>query len=127
MLSRDLLDAQELEYALSLIEDMEREGKEKEKESVGNDGNDEQDEQELGHNQDDDDEDRNPSPKTLRNMRCAYFERLALNKVAPLSKQVRAQSPPQPPQIYPHPQSHPQIQPVQIESTGRRLRSGRSY
>ena len=79
MLSRDILEEQELEYAISLIEDMEREEREEREVREEREEN-----AKSTENADlaDDDDDRNPSPNTLRNMRRAYFEKLELNKVS---------------------------------------------
>lgn len=136
MLSRDILEEQELEYALSLIEDMERESnktdmepgvldraenqvvcrqeEQREKNAL------EEEEEEEEEQEDEEEAEQNPSPRKLREMRRAYFEGLE-------SRRRLASEP------------VPSI-PVQIErevecakpvgQTGpprRRLRSGRSY
>ena len=87
MLSRDILEEQELEYALSLIEDMEREsndtkmgqtnqaGVSDRKESQV-DQEEEQRETPLDEEEEEEEAEQNPSPRTLREMRRAYFEGL---------------------------------------------------
>lgn len=117
MLSRDILEEQELEYALSLIEDMEREDAELAQtnqagvEEQRDDQVDQEDQvEQQRENQMEDEVERNPSPRTLREMRRAYFEGLESRRTeTELVKSDR---------------SNPT---GQTEPTRRTLRSGRSY
>ena len=117
MLSRDILEEQDLEYTLALIEDMERELKTKVNEITSQENMKEVevcvDEKEVDTEEEveNDVEEENPSPSTLRNIRLAYFD----------TSQI------QPPQIQPPQIQPPQIQPPQIQPPRMRLRSGRSY
>ena len=142
MLSRDILEQQDYEYALSLIEDMERESLEAE---LRQNNEQQKNEQEIEEQETEEyiqvEEERNPSPYTLRNMRRAYFEALEIKRrtppaevAVPISVQS-AQTQPvqtqpahiQPAQIQPAQIQSAQIQSAQTRSITRRLRSGSSY
>lgn len=134
MLSRDILEEQELEYALSLIEDMERESNytnmeqnnqagvsyRKENQVVCCRQEDEQRENLVDDEEEEEEAEQNPSPRTLREMRRAYFEglegrrRMASDPV--ITRPVQTEEEPD------------CANPVgQSEPPKRRLRSGRSY
>ena len=125
MLSRDILEEQELEYALSLIEDMERESNKTDMEPVVTDRTENQvmcrqEEQQNNALEEEEEAEQNPSPRTLREMRRAYFEglesrrRLASEPVSTIPVQIEREVECTKPA-------------GQTEPPRRRLRSGRSY
>tara|TARA_B110000027_G_C16111815_1_gene298100 strand:- start:467 stop:865 length:399 start_codon:yes stop_codon:yes gene_type:complete len=132
MLSRDILEEQELEYALSLIEDMERESNKTDMEPGVSDRTENQvvcrqEEQRETNALDEEEEEeeeeeaeQNPSPRTLREMRRAYFEglesrrRLASEPVSTIPAQIEREVECSKPA-------------GQTGPPRRRLRSGRSY
>ena len=126
MLSRDILEQQELEFALSLIEDMEREA-----ELEQNNGQQTEEQHTEKHTEqhiDPGEEETNPSPKTLRNMRRAYYEALEVRRGGPLAElTTEAVMQTQPAQTQPAQTQPAQTQPAQTQPAIRRLRSGRSY
>jgi hypothetical protein len=138
MLSRDILEEQELEYALSLIEDMEREsigtrqGSNDTKMEQSNQeavsgwkesqvGQEEEQRESLVEEEEEEEEaEQNPSPRTLREMRRAYFERLE-------SRRRMASDPVSTPPLQIEREADCANPVGQTEPPGRRLRSGRSY
>uniref|UniRef100_A0A6C0IXK9 Uncharacterized protein n=1 Tax=viral metagenome TaxID=1070528 RepID=A0A6C0IXK9_9ZZZZ len=133
MLSRDILEEQELAYALSLIEDMERESNETKMEQTNQAGvsdrkesqvvccrqEEEQRENPLDEEEGEEEAEQNPSPWTLREMRRAYFEGLESRSMASEPVSTR------PVQTEREPDCA--IPVCQTEPPRRRLRSGRSY
>jgi len=129
MLNRDILEEQELEYALSLIKDMERESNDTKMDESNRTGvtdrKENQDvccrqEEEQRENPVDEEEEQNPSPWTLREMRRAFFEgqesRRRMASDPGLTRSVQTEREPD------------CADPVdQTEPPRRRLRSGRSY
>lgn len=107
MHSRDILEQQDLEYSIALMNDIEREEQENriELERIDNEQNELQDKSSHNETQDET-EVINPSPKTLRNIRQAFFENIAKQNELP--------------------ETH-QTQPNQTQPPRGRLRSGRSY
>lgn len=116
MLNRDIFEEQELEYALSLIEDMERESNE-----MGPGVSDRKENQDVSIQEEEDEEaEQNPSPRTLREIRRAYFERLENRR--------RTASEPVPIRPVETERESDGAKPAgQTEPPRRRLRSGRSY
>jgi len=137
MLSRDILEEQELEYALSLIEDMERGSNDVELGQINQadqvasrPGDEKQQENQIGEDVGEDDEvernqERNPSPRTLREMRRAYFEALQIRRsmASPVSPNAQPK-PDSSSSLRMHTRSNPS---GQTEHTRGRLRSGGSY
>jgi len=136
MNSRDILAAQDLEYQLSLIADMERESREELEQT-----NQAEASQEASQEATEVEDQRNPSPRTLRNMRRAYFEAMEITDRVPIEPDrvpiEPDRVPIEPDRVPIEPDRVPiKIQSIksdrsnpidQIQSTGRRLRSGRSY
>lgn len=114
--NREILEQQELEYAIALIEDMKREDQATKEEST----------EQIDEEKQDDITDKtiNPSPKSLRSMRQAYFDKLATREANRESSQTQPQ--------FDSSQTQPQCDSSQTQSSKRhtnqrRLRSGRSF
>lgn len=111
------MEEQELEYALSLIEDLERESigtrpneTEEQQEQQPEEQQPEEQQAEEQQPEEEEEAEQNPSPRTLREMRRAYFEGLESRREARLERE----------RDYAKPTG-------QTEPPRRRLRSGRSY